>query len=680
MPNITFIICAIIQFFHRNGLHGKILRNSLLSINLLLVSSTLSLAAIKFEEVPIDAGKVFSGYFTYGASWGDFNADGWPDLWVGNHFMKPALYLNLQDGSFANIIGNVWPTNHKTDTHGAAWADFDNDGDQDLIALTGASFGKGSEANHLFVNEDGLLRDEAVRLGLDYPLGRGRTPMWFDADLDGRLDVLLMNGIRPDRKAPTALFLQKSNGFEEYKFIYSEKRSLLDKIIESVRWRLYKFIPLEFLSGKTFITGQTKFAQLADLLGDGELDLILYYGRMRLYSLKVKPFEEFTNKIGYPNVNNLQDVAIEDFDGDSELDMYITRANRPHWRSDIIQVNPFELKGRFAIRSKIKEKTEFRELHFQTYGEVHFEIGPWQTSLSKVNIGSSRQHPQSRSFSLKPQNSSVRGSISSAELDEGEMSIDYTPDSHVWNLRSRMDELNFIVKSSKPIDEVWTTGFEPNKGKAVDSLLIRRDDVFKNKPLTGEVGIPTVCHSVVAGDFDNDMDMDLYLVCSGPVGNLPNLLYENDGKGNFSVVPDAGGAAGSKIGKGESVVTADYNRDGFLDLFVTNGKDPPLFAMGPHQLFRNQGNENHWIEIDLEGATSNRDGIGARIVLEAGGIEQVREQRGGMHRCSQNHMRIHFGLGENTKVDKIVIHWPSGILQTIDNTNADQILRAKEPL
>jgi hypothetical protein len=65
----------------------------------------------------------------------------------------------------------------------------------------------------LFVNQGGKLRNQASRFGVDYPLGRGRTPLWFDADRDGKLDLLLMNRSRPGGKAPSAIFQQTANGF-----------------------------------------------------------------------------------------------------------------------------------------------------------------------------------------------------------------------------------------------------------------------------------------------------------------------------------------------------------------------------------------------------------------------------------------------------------------------------------
>ena len=96
------------------------------------------------------------------------------------------------------------------------------------------------------------------------------------------------------------------------------------------------------------------------------------------------------------------------------------------------------------------------------------------------------------------------------------------------------------------------------------------------------------------------------------------------------------------------MVTADYDRDGFLDLLVTNGHNMrPVYIGGPKQLFHNLGNANSWIEFDLVGTRSNRDGIGAKIYLTSGGVTQYREQNGGYHRWSQNSTRGHVGLAGN---------------------------------
>ncbi|MEM9057183.1 MAG: ASPIC/UnbV domain-containing protein [Pseudomonadota bacterium] len=105
----------------------------------------------------------------------------------------------------------------------------------------------------------------------------------------------------------------------------------------------------------------------------------------------------------------------------------------------------------------------------------------------------------------------------------------------------------------------------------------------------------------------------------------------------------------------------------------------PFESDGPYELFRNLGGDNHWLEIDLEGVSVNRDAVGARVVLSAGGRTQVREQRNGMHFRAQDHARLHFGLGEADEVDSLVVHWPNGTTQTVTGpVPADHLLEIAE--
>ena len=176
-------------------------------------------------------------FSTAGSAWGDLNGDGWPDLWVSNHWHQPpSLYLNRKDGTFVDIAADVLVAELPSDFHGAAWADFDNDGDQDLIVTTGGGSGRGIVPNYFFVNQAGKLRDEAKRFGVDYTIGRGRTPLWLDADRDGKLDLLLMNRPRTGGKAPSAIFWQTPDGFvssnEKFGFKPSGVRSRTEKLTD----------------------------------------------------------------------------------------------------------------------------------------------------------------------------------------------------------------------------------------------------------------------------------------------------------------------------------------------------------------------------------------------------------------------------------------------------------------
>ena len=637
-------------------------------------------ADIEFEDVSKSSG-IYHLFSTAASAWGDLNNDGWPDLWVSNHWHQPpSVYLNQRNGTFLDVAADVLIGDLRADFHGAAWADFDNDGDQDLLVTTGGGAGRGSCPNYLFVNQGEKLRNEASRLGVDYRYGRGRTPLWFDANQDGKLDLLLMNRSRPGGKAPSAIFLQTVNGFvpnnDKFDFNPSGSRSRLEQLTDlfgnaiRLRWR----------KGPGQIMIDEEFAQLTNLSGGHHVDLVAYVNPMRVYSASYVPFKEITNDLGFPNkyIGAVRDVAFGDFDGDKQMDMFLVRSSLGQ---DIIQSSPQTLKGKMVVRKGV----DVEAVHFRSRGKVTFNIfTPWidpsdhLTQTSYVTVGIQPRRPiDGKSITLDPFDPSVQSDVN---LTEKGVAIEYDPVEGVWKLRSSLPEINFIANSTKPVDQIKTIGFKPSKADKTDYLLIKSTDGFKPSASSGFSDRSTACTSVVAGDFDNDMDIDLYLVCTGHIQNMPNILYENDGMGHFIEIPNAGGAAGSEMGSGNQVVSADYDRDGFLDLFVTNGAGQPPFSYeGPHQLFRNKGNTNHWLEIDLQGTISNRDGIGSEIELEAGGIIQKRCQDGGMHSFSQNHQRIHFGLGRNTKVNRITIRWPSGEIQELSDISADQILQIIEP-
>ncbi len=119
---------------------------------------------------------------------------------------------------------------------------------------------------------------------------------------------------------------------------------------------------------------------------------------------------------------------------------------------------------------------------------------------------------------------------------------------------------------------------------------------------------------------------------------------------------------------------ADYDNDGKVDAFLVN-----LGAKGTllHNVSTNTG---HWLAIKLKGTKSNRDGIGARVEVFAGGKRWTAERVAGSGYLSQNEGRLHFGLGAATSVDKIVVHWPSGREQTLGKAGCrSRQLTVEEP-
>jgi len=148
-------------------------------------------------------------------------------------------------------------------------------------------------------------------------------------------------------------------------------------------------------------------------------------------------------------------------------------------------------------------------------------------------------------------------------------------------------------------------------------------------------------------------------------------VWMNDGAGKFVDVAQAVGVSDTHDGR--AVALADLWNRGVLDVVVANQKGPLL-------VYKNTVTpENEWIEFELEGTVSNRSAIGARVALFWNGQQQVQEVSGGSGFAAQNQRRLHFGLGKYPQVEKAVIRWPSGKVQTIDKPGADQLHKIKEP-
>ncbi len=622
-----------------------------------------SFAATQFEEVTTTAGIHHAGQ-SYGVSWGDFNGDGWPDAWVTNHLTLPSLYLNNGNGAFTDIAASVWPGQANDDTHGAAWGDFDNDGDQDIYQTIGAQEGVGSLPKQLLVNEGGVFIDKAALLGVVYPLGRMRTALWVDQNNDGKLDLVVSNELRPDHQAPSTLFRQTENGFID--------------VGQDVGFE---------------VSDSSAYTQISDLNGDGQMDLLVHGGNFgsnvgfpyRVYDLRKEPFTDLQTSLGLVKTTHVLDSAIADFNGDLKPDIFLARL--PDLRKAQSDV---ALLGANVIHVRLVTAANEHGVSFQASGNIKFKFAG-QLSTSLIYIGTGGWHP-SAIVSLSPTDSKNWGIANHIPGVNEAVYVGYEPATQIWTILSSspLSKDRWVrVEAPSPstVSQITAIHFDPAAIPLEDRIFFGSDSGFVDASATAlpkdENGAlkRTWCKSVIAGDFDNDMDVDLYMVCTRTTANLPNMLYENLGDGRFVTVPDAGGAVGSLLGRGESVAAADYDRDGFLDLYVTNGfySGPFNLDAGPDQLFHNRGNGNHWLEIDLQGVLSNRDGIGAQIFATTpDGKIQLREQNGGIHRYAQNHQRIHFGLGGNTAIQRLVVHWPSGQVQELRDVPADQILRITE--
>jgi hypothetical protein len=188
---------------------------------------------------------------------------------------------------------------------------------------------------------------------------------------------------------------------------------------------------------------------------------------------------------------------------------------------------------------------------------------------------------------------------------------------------------------------------------------------------------PQGCWAVKFLDYDNDGWQDLLSILSVSKPDLFRNPGMGSGGGLWTEVATAEGLSApyAKL----SAATVDVDDDGHMDLFLRYhqglGYIPPR-GLG---LYRNQGLGGNWIKIRLEGAASNRDGLGSHVIMTAGGMTQRQQSRSGVGYLMNNDPRIHFGLGSAALVDRLEIRWPSGIIQVLHALAANQILHVREP-
>ncbi len=620
---------------------------------LLLVAHS-AFAQFSFEDRTAISTIDFTGE-SYGSSWGDVNADGLPDVYVNHHRYKPGMYVNNGDQTFTDIASNTafWNQYPLLDQHGATWGDFNRDGFQDLFQSLGAA-----DINQFMVNHNGTLTQEATEYNIEYRSWPGRMPVFLDSNLDGQMDFTLMQRGRPLH------FTQNSDTFTN--------------VSNAVNTRC----------------DDTQYGQLADINNDGRLDLLCAAQSNwpnKIYDMSTVPFTDITSML--PNVKAVNDSAIGDFNNDQRPDFFVLRGTLRPSDAAITTAAQTEYAGQVQAHLPTAGSRE-ETFTFQSAGILHVYLD-WQArNVNRMYIGSAGVHPTGFTgsepirFTLDPSNPNTWGlKPHNSATDEG-MYMGYDPATETWTFSAspggQWSYTWWTINSEAPVSNLTLVGPGGAENGLPPALLVSGPGGYTDQAAARGLNQSVNCVSVIAADLDNDMDEDLYLVCRNGVTNLANKLYENDGSGNFTEVPGAGGAEGPlgfNVGRGESVSTADYDLNGFLDLYLTNGlnlyPEPPDSLGGPDVLLANLGNANSWIQLELVGTTSNASAIGARVLATAGGVTQLREQNGGLHRWTQNHQRIHLGLGVNTTVN-LQIAWPNGLVENYDNVPANNIYKVTE--
>jgi len=205
-------------------------------------------------------------------------------------------------------------------------------------------------------------------------------------------------------------------------------------------------------------------------------------------------------------------------------------------------------------------------------------------------------------------------------------------------------------------------------------LLMNRGEYFEDR--TAPSNLAVVCGQYTGwGGLLFDYDCDGYLDIFVSNGNAhheyteEDVLMRNDGKGNFIDVAAVSGPYFKEKYVGRGSTFGDYDNDGDLDLFIINLNDTP-------KLLRNDGgnNNNNWLMIEAKLTGGKSDAIGVRITVKTGSLTQIQDLIPVTGYLSQADPRRHFGLGKAPKADSVEIRWADGQIATLTDVKANQLL------
>jgi enediyne biosynthesis protein E4 len=492
---------------------------------------------------------------------------------------------------------------HMFTSGGAAVAvgDYDNDGFEDIF-LTDSDLGK---PNHLFHNNgDMTFTDVALRAGVaggNDPGSIVADALWFDYDNDGKLDLIVA------RFGTPILYHNEGNG----KFQDVSAASGLNKFGNTIAVIAVDYDNdgyLDLLFGNYF-----KPENLLDLKDPhvlpNNLDAATNGGGVTLWRNTGKgTFEEVTQKAGLGTFSGWTlDIGHGDLNNDGLPDLYIAC----DYGTDHVFLN----NGDGTFREVTESATGWDTKKGMNVDMADYDNDGW-LDVYVTNITDEYMKECNMLWHNNGDGTFTDVSKETGTCDTG------------WGWAAKFSDLD---------NDGWPDLF------VVNGLRSRGKDSY----------VPLLLPLLTTPGLDLT-DVNNW----PPIGNRTwsgyqkKKLFRNLRNGTFAEIAAQAGIDNDLDGRG--IAVADFDNDGRLDLVQTNADQPVL-------LYRNTTEDaGNWVELRLTGVKSNRDAIGARVLLKAGGLTQIREVDGGNGYAGQSSRRIHFGIGKATKADLLQVRWPSG--------------------
>lgn len=554
-----------------------------------------ALGALRFEEAAERTGcrtvhrtRKFKGphadvlgMFTSGGAAvavGDYDGDGDDDLFVtsSDQGARNTLLRNelgpggeLRFTDVTDEAGLAGGNDEKSVVADALWFDADNDGRQDLLV---ARFGTPILYRNL---GGGKFEDASAGSGLS-KFGNTIAAIAFDADADGRLDLLFGDYFPPvnlidlptPHVLPDNLDAATNGGGVSFWRNATEPGSTKVRFVEETE-----------KAGFAHHTGWTLDAGHADLDNDGDQDVYLAgdYGTDRLFLNDGDgTFRDVTKENIGIDTRKGMNVDMGDYDRDGLLDIYVTNITDEYMKEcNMLWHN--EGGGRFTDLSKETGTCNTLWGWAAKFGD--FDNDGWEDLFAVNGL---------RSASEKNYIPVLLEMIITPE-------IDFTD-----------------VRNWPNIGDMSWSGYQKKK-------MFRNLGAQAFKEVSAEAGV------------DNDLD-------------------------------------------GRGLGMADFDGDGRLDFYQTNADQPALLYLNRTEP------AGRFLQLDLEGTKSNRDAVGARVTVKAGGETWIREVNGGNGYSGQSTKRLHFGLGRVPRIDEIEVRWPSGLVEKIEGGKVplDRVARLRE--
>lgn len=455
-------------------------------------------------------------------------------------------------------------------------------------------------------------------------------------------------------------------------------------------------------------TGVSMGAVWGDYDNDGYPDLFLIkWGRPELFhNDHGHGFTRVSEEAGLPKWMNANTATWLDYDGDGKLDLFVGgyyNENIDLWHLKTTRIMP----DSFEYADNGGRKYLYHNLGNGKFDEVSAKLGiksrRWALASGAADL-SGTGHPDlfvANDYGV----SELYVNDGKRFHEEGEQTgVGFSPKSgmnvafgDIFNQGKYSIYVSNISESGILIqgNNLWV----PQEGTSLHYQNMARD-----------LGVELGGWSFGAqfGDFNNDGNLDLFLTNgyisldrnksywydfakvaggnSAIIGDAKNWpafdgrslsgyqqkrVWLNDGAGKFIDIAHAVGVTDSHDGR--AVAVADLWNNGALDVVVAN-------QGGPLLIYKNHVDPaEKWIEFQLTGTRSNREAIGAEVTLYWNGQKQIQEVCAGSGFAAENDLRLHFGLGKTPAIEKAVIRWPSGTIQTISQLAPDQLYKITEP-